>query len=74
MPTAGILLRVTAAQTAKTVKPIPLVSRERCRGAMVMAARGSKPYSPMVAPESAVTGPYGINCLGRSRQSSGVRR
>jgi hypothetical protein len=26
-PTAGILLRVTAAQTAKTVKPIPLVMR-----------------------------------------------
>jgi hypothetical protein len=68
------LLRVSAAQTAKTVKPIPLVRRERFRGAMVMAASRSKPYSPIAAPESAVTGPYRINCLGRGRQTSGVRR
>jgi hypothetical protein len=56
------------------VKPILLVMRERGRGALVMTARRSKPYSPIAAPEMAVTGPNDINCLGRGRQSSGVDR
>jgi hypothetical protein len=52
MPTAGILLNVTAAQTANTMNPIQLEMRERRRETLLIPGTTSKAYSPTFADEN----------------------